>query len=46
LAGRDPKAVFSKDALFDELKKVVAEQVLTAGLDDQPRWAPLAEWAA
>jgi len=30
LAGRDPKAVFSKDGLFDELKKALAERVLNA----------------
>ena len=34
LVGRDPKAVFSKDGLFDELKKALAERVLNAGLDD------------
>ena len=34
LAGRDPKAVFSKDGLFDELKKALAERVLNAELDD------------
>ena len=29
LAGRDPKAVFSKDGLFDKsLKKALAERVL------------------
>ncbi len=28
LAGRDPKAVFSKDGLFDELKKALAERGL------------------
>ena len=33
LAGRDPKAVFSKDGLFDELKKALAERVLNAELD-------------
>ncbi len=32
--GSDPKAVFSKDALFDELKKALAERVLNAELDD------------
>jgi hypothetical protein len=30
LAGRDLKAVFSKDGLFDELKKALAERVLNA----------------
>ena len=34
LVGRDPKAVFSKDGLFDELKKALAERVLNAELDD------------
>jgi putative transposase len=34
LAGRDPKAVFSKDGLFDELKKALAERVLNAELAD------------
>ncbi|MBV8795602.1 MAG: transposase, partial [Hyphomicrobiales bacterium] len=32
--GRDPQAVFSKDGLFDELKKALAERVLNAELDD------------
>jgi putative transposase len=32
--GRDPKEVFSKDGLFDELKKALAERVLNAELDD------------
>jgi putative transposase len=27
LSGRDPKEVFSKDGLFDELKKALAERV-------------------
>lgn len=30
LSGRDPKEVFSKDGLFDELKKALAERVLNA----------------
>jgi putative transposase len=34
LSGRDPKEVFSKDGLFDELKKAPAERVLNAELDD------------
>src|SRR5579871_2689046 len=34
LAGRDPKAVFAKDGLFDELKKALAERVLNAEIDD------------
>ena len=33
LSGRDPKAIFSKDGLFDELKKALAERVLNARLD-------------
>src|SRR4051812_14920392 len=33
LSGRDPKQVFSKDGLFDEPKKALAERVLKAGLD-------------
>ena len=34
LDGRDPKAIFSRDGLFDELKKALAERVLNAELDD------------
>ena len=34
LLGRGPKQVFSKDGLFDELKKALAERVLNAELDD------------
>src|SRR4051794_14437115 len=34
LSGRDPKAVFSKNGLFDELKKALAERVFNAELDD------------
>src|SRR5918994_1743855 len=34
LDGRDPKEVFNKDGLFDELKKALAERVLNAELDD------------
>jgi putative transposase len=34
LEGRDPQAVFSKDGLFDELKKALAERVLNAEPDD------------
>jgi len=34
LSGRDPKEVFSKDGLFDELKKALAERVLNAELTD------------
>jgi putative transposase len=34
LSGRDPKDVFCKDGLFDELKKALAERVLNAELDN------------
>ena len=34
LSGRDPKEVFSKHGLFDELKKALAERVLNAELDE------------
>ena len=34
LSGIDPKDVFSKDGLFDELKKALAKRVLNAELDD------------
>src|SRR5450432_3344437 len=34
LVGRDPKEVFNKDGLFDELKKALAERILNAELDD------------
>src|SRR3954463_6300118 len=34
LSGRDPDEVFSKDGLFDELKKALAERVLNAELDE------------
>ena len=34
LAGRDPQAGFTKDGLFDELKKALAERVLNAEIDD------------
>ena len=34
LVGRDPKEVLSKDGLFDELKKALAERILKAELDD------------
>src|SRR3954470_8136685 len=37
LSGRDPKEVFSKDGLFDELKKALAERVLNAELGPS-RW--------
>lgn len=34
LAGRDPQEVFSKDGLFDELKKALSERILNAELDE------------
>ena len=34
LAGRDPKDVFAKDGLVDELKKALANRVLSAEMDD------------
>ena len=34
LVGRDPKEIFSKDGLFDELKKALAERILNAELED------------
>ncbi len=34
LAGRDPQEVFAKDGLVDELKRALANRVLSAELDD------------
>ena len=34
LAGRDPKDAFSKDGLFDDLKKALAERILNAEMDE------------
>ena len=34
LEGRDPQEVFSKDGLFDELKKALSERILNAELDE------------
>ena len=34
LAGRDPKDVFSKDGLVDELKKALSERILSAEIDE------------
>jgi putative transposase len=34
LAGRDPRGLFEKDGLFDDLKKALAERVLNAELDE------------
>jgi putative transposase len=36
LDGRASQAVISKDGLFDELKKALAERVLNAEIDDHP----------
>ena len=34
LDGRDPKEVFNKDGLFDELKKALGERALNAEIND------------
>jgi putative transposase len=34
LDGRDAKAIFGKDGLFDDLKKHLAERILNAEMDD------------
>lgn len=34
LAGRGPRAIFAKDGLVDELKKALADRVLSAELHD------------
>ncbi|CAN5489676.1 hypothetical protein BH10PSE7_BH10PSE7_33170 [soil metagenome] len=34
LDGRDPKAVFNKDGLVDELKKALSERILNTELDE------------
>lgn len=34
LAGRDPKDVFAKDGLLDDLKKALSERILNAELDE------------
>ncbi len=34
LAGRDPKDVFCKNGLVDELKKALSERILNAELDE------------
>ena len=34
LAGRDPKDVFTKDGLVDELKKALSERILNTELDE------------
>ena len=33
LAGRDPQSIFSREGLFDELKKAMAERILNAELE-------------
>ena len=35
LAGRDPKELFSRDGLLDELKKALSERILDAELDER-----------
>jgi putative transposase len=35
LAGRDPKDVFNKDGLIDELQKALSERILNAEIDEQ-----------
>ena len=34
LAGRDPKELFAKDGLLDDLKKALSERILNAELDE------------
>ena len=34
LAGRDPKELFAKNGLLDELKKALSERILNAELDE------------
>jgi putative transposase len=34
LAGRDPKQLFAKDGLLDDLKKALSERILNAELDE------------
>jgi putative transposase len=34
LAGRDPKELFGKDGLVDELKKALSERILNAEIDE------------
>lgn len=38
LSGRDPKAVFSNDGLFDELKKALARARLERGTGRSSGW--------
>src|SRR3954470_14280800 len=39
LAGRDPKDVFNKDGLVDELKRALSERILNTELDEH-LWVP------
>lgn len=34
LAGRDPKELFTKNGLLDDLKKALSERILNAELDE------------
>ena len=34
LSGRDPKEIFSRDGLVDELKKALSERILNAEIDE------------
>ena len=43
LAGRDPKDVFNKDGLVDELKKALSERILNAS-DHEPGLQGLSEF--
>ena len=38
LAGRDPKDVFNKDGLVDELKKALSERILNTEIDEHLGW--------
>jgi putative transposase len=42
LAGRDPKDVFGKDGLVDELKKALSERILNTELDEHLEAAEIA----
>lgn len=43
LEGRDPKGLFEKDGLLDDLKKALAERMLNAEMDQH---ASFASWEA
>jgi putative transposase len=45
LAGRDPKDVFNKDGLVDELKKALSERILNTDCQSTPNIDPLLECA-